>query len=377
MNIFFKKLLSVLLVIILALSVCGCNPTDIIDTPASSEPSSPLYTSDEIGLYVKKDEGQAARVVDKTGADAATYTLDTEGNIVKDGTKVVPADKTEQFIAAHTMLLSDTTLNFTVGETFSAEVFFFPEGVSCTEYTVSVVEGDETSVTDGKVVFSGTGEVTCKVTSVTNPTLSDTCTVTVYPENELPADTAADYKEYGNTPFASVLGMDTEIYMNWLKSHENDDYYLTTPYIGGDYRSPKGDISYNGFEGMNCTGFVWHVLWTATKESSGKHTLVPGMSGWVKFYKNNDIKRYRFETKDDMLASGKLSKGDIIWIFDSNGEAGRSGTHHIGIYWGNGSSDIWWHSLNGIQVGMAADANMISHIGSLVDPYYYIVLDVA
>ena len=30
-----------------------------------------------------------------------------------------------------------------------------------------------------------------------------------------------------------------------LEAHEDDNYYLGTPYAGGDAQSPNGDTSYN------------------------------------------------------------------------------------------------------------------------------------
>ena len=46
-----------------------------------------------------------------------------------------------------------------------------------------------------------------------------------------------------------------------LEAHEDDNYYLGTPYAGGDAQSPNGDASYNsGTVGMNCAGFISYVL---------------------------------------------------------------------------------------------------------------------
>ena len=164
---------------------------------------------------------------------------------------------------------------------------------------------------------------------------------------------------------ADVLGMNGEIYMDWLKSHQTDDYYLGTVYRPYDWRSPKGDPSFNGNVGMNCTGFVWHVLRQATSVSGGNTDLIPALSGWVGFYKQYDIQRQYFPTKEEMLALGYLEKGDLIWIFDGS-ENTVSDYHHLGIYWGDGTSDSWWHSLNGWSMGLGLpyDGNMISEICS-------------
>ena len=50
-------------------------------------------------------------------------------------------------------------------------------------------------------------------------------------------------------------------------------------------------------------------------------------AGWVSIYD--------FKTKSEMLRSGVLEKGDIIWIWNENegGKYGISDTHHIGFFW--------------------------------------------
>ena len=58
-------------------------------------------------------------------------------------------------------------------------------------------------------------------------------------------------------------------YMDYLYSHEHDNYYLGTPYRSGNWRSPNGDTSYNGSSGMNCSGFVWHVLKSCILRAGG------------------------------------------------------------------------------------------------------------
>ena len=167
----------------------------------------------------------------------------------------------------------------------------------------------------------------------------------------VPANAATEVK--GKT-IAQVLGMDGGVYMEWLQSHENDSYYLGTPYGEGDYRNPNGDckgaygnLDTKGVAAMNCTGFVWHVLMKATKSSGGTTSIIPAMSGWVTFYRNNNISRKYFSSKAEMLESGYLEKGDIIWMFQNGSEATISAYNHVGIYWGDGSSDVFWHSLNG------------------------------
>lgn len=190
---------------------------------------------------------------------------------------------------------------------------------------------------------------------------------------------------------ADVLGMDGTKYMEWMYSHENDTYYVTTPYnpgwvagsgMSGDYRNPNGDCqgAYGaadtpGVPGMNCTGFVWHALMMPTAQSGGDVGMIPGISGWVTFYTNNDIERGYFQTKEEMLSSGYLEKGDIIWMFDES-ESTLSDYHHVGIYWGDGNQDSFWHSINGASDGggMPYDGNIVSHIfAKSYNPFYVVV----
>lgn len=151
---------------------------------------------------------------------------------------------------------------------------------------------------------------------------------------------------------AEVLGMDGNTYINWLYSHQSDKYYLTTPYKGWDHRNPNGDkanaygyLDTKNVAGMNCTGFVWHVLMKATKASGGNYSIIPALSGWVSFYRNNNISRRYFSSKTEMLNSGYLEKGDIIWMFIHGSEDISDDNNHIGIYWGNGQSDVFWNSI--------------------------------
>ena len=93
------------------------------------------------------------------------------------------------------------------------------------------------------------------------------------------------YNPGGNT-LSDYWKCTNEDVLTWLGKHINDDYYLGTSYDTGsldssngdsrndcDWRSPKGDIStrdghpgFNDVAGqaaMNCTGFVWHVIYKA------------------------------------------------------------------------------------------------------------------
>lgn len=166
------------------------------------------------------------------------------------------------------------------------------------------------------------------------------------------ASVSALPSEVKGTTLCSAFNMNFQKYMDWLKSHEKDNYYLGTPYKGYDHRNPKGDCGgaygkndVKGVAAMNCTGFVWHVLYKATKASGGNTSIIPALSGWYTFYSSHNITRKYFSSKSAMLNSGYLEKGDIIWMFDGS-ETVLSNYHHIGIYWGDGKSDVLWHSID-------------------------------
>ena len=65
----------------------------------------------------------------------------------------------------------------------------------------------------------------------------------------------------GGTNYMTSVGVTRESIVRELEAHEDDNYYLGTPYAGGDAQSPNGDTSYNsGTVGMNCAGFGYYTL---------------------------------------------------------------------------------------------------------------------
>ena len=200
----------------------------------------------------------------------------------------------------------------------------------------------------------------------------------------------------GSRSMTKVLGMDYNKYLNWLDTHDKDSanpgYYVGTRYSAGDCRNPNGDcktpyghLNTRGVPGSNCTGFVWHVLYKSCDGGSfcGNHMggrcqyktstgiILPTLfgsdgTGWYNFYNSNDIERYYFSTKSAMLNSGVLEKGDIIWQYVGQGESEFSNSHHIGIYYGNGKSDLFWHCTT--------PGNNITEIRNIVKTSVYCVL---
>ena len=184
----------------------------------------------------------------------------------------------------------------------------------------------------------------------------------------------------GGTHTLSQLGVTWAALLNELEAHEHDNYYLGTPYVPGDWQSPKGDTRYNGRAGMNCGGFVSYVLRKAglrAEEAMGLITLVPGQSlvfGSGKAYdllagasnyrnliKNGGLEAYVFSSPEKLLASGKAEKGDVLFI--DKGPGARPGDDtHTGFYWEDAPGRAMWHSGdngNGITAITAATADPV------------------
>ena len=188
----------------------------------------------------------------------------------------------------------------------------------------------------------------------------------------------------GGTHTLSQLGVTWAALLNELEAHEHDNYYLGTPYVPGDWQSPKGDTRYNGRAGMNCGGFVSYVLRKAglrAEEAMGLITLVPGQSlvfGSGKAYdllagasnyrnliKNGGLEAYVFSSPFKLISSGKAEKGDILFI-DKGPNAKPGEDTHIGFYWEDSLFRTMWQSGEyGNSIGMIVEAT--------TDPVYIII----
>ena len=185
-----------------------------------------------------------------------------------------------------------------------------------------------------------------------------------------------------------------------LSQHENDEYYLTTPYgnkgphgEGGaidtwDCWKPKGEYGSGAY--MNCTGFVVAVLRACGADTSiiGNYTAKDGYNRgnetnafkWNEYCRDNNAVSYTFGSKEQMLASGILEKGDIIYMEPADWNHSNSDCH-IGFFWGsNSSEDLFWHSsshADGIVKGYfpnSAGGNVISKITPKYPVRYYRVI---
>ena len=194
----------------------------------------------------------------------------------------------------------------------------------------------------------------------------------------------------GGTNYMTSLGITRQAIVNELQSHEDDDYYLGTPYHGDDWQSPKGDTSYNGQAGMNCGGFVSYVLRKAGINTaavmeliqevkgqtswfgSGKpYDIMAGASNYRNLVENAELTAYAFQTKSEMLNSGILEKGDIILMWYSRSpDPGQD--NHIGFYWGDyDGQDLMWHSSD-----LNSGGNAIGPITPKSASSYYILIKI-
>ena len=185
-----------------------------------------------------------------------------------------------------------------------------------------------------------------------------------------------------------------------LSQHENDEYYLTTPYGNKgphgedgaidtwDCWKPKGEYGSGAY--MNCAGFVVAVLRACGANTSiiGNYTANDGYnrgnetnaSKWDEYCRDNNAVSYTFSSKEQMLASGILEKGDIIYMEPVDWNHSNSDCH-IGFFWGgNSSEDLFWHSsshADGIVKGYfpnSAGGNVISKITPKYPVRYYRVI---
>ena len=194
----------------------------------------------------------------------------------------------------------------------------------------------------------------------------------------------------GGTNYMTSVGVTRESIVRELEAHEDDNYYLGTPYAGGDAQSPNGDASYNsGAVGMNCAGFISYVLRKAGLDAettmeimhrtpvnqygSGlPYDWLAGASNYKNLIENGNISAYAFRTKQELLSSGLAEKGDIILMWWSNSPGADGADNHIGFFWGKASDDdVMWHSGTEPSSG-----NQISAITPKTPGSFYILIKI-
>ena len=194
----------------------------------------------------------------------------------------------------------------------------------------------------------------------------------------------------GGTNYMTSVGVTRESIVRELEAHEDDNYYLGTPYAGGDAQPPNGDASYNsGTVGMNCAGFISYVLRKAGLDAettmeimhrtpvnqygSGlPYDWLAGASNYKNLIENGNISAYAFRTKQELLSSGLAEKGDIILMWWSNSPGADGADNHIGFFWGEASDDdVMWHSGTEPSSG-----NQISAITPKTEGSFYILIKI-
>lgn len=279
--------------------------------------------------------------------------------------------------ATKKLTLSATSLSLTIGDTVDLNQYYSDNSASNNVvYSTSNPNVADVRAINGFVTANGSGTATITAQDKVSGHKA-TCKVSVS-SYYVPTttDNITDRWHKGTKGYTDVLGINYNNLLNWLKNHDNKssnpNYYIGTPFVMDDYRMPNGDRSSRYASGnyglptttpqLNCTGFVWHVL----QSVSSKKSLIPAEVGWVSLYRDNDISRYYFTSKSAMLRSGLLEKGDIIWQFCTEGEYYGSGYNHIGIYYGNGTSNVFWHS--------AGKANAITEVRGCGRPVTFCVV---
>lgn len=149
----------------------------------------------------------------------------------------------------------------------------------------------------------------------------------------------------------NFLGINRQYIINELSKHQNDKYYLGTPYKGLTVNNAqqymKPGVS------MNCTGFVARVIQNAGGNLSKIINLSNNWGGLANAYNwrnalNSSVTSYQYKSIADMLKSGKAKKGDIIY-FEPNYSVANYDCH-IGFFWGNNSHENkMWHSVPAVN----------------------------
>ncbi|MBO0487272.1 GW dipeptide domain-containing protein [Vagococcus fluvialis] len=153
---------------------------------------------------------------------------------------------------------------------------------------------------------------------------------------------------------AQFLGITKAQLLSELQKHEYDNFYLGSPFRGlwvpsVQCMSPNGAPNKYG-PGFNCTGFVA----TAFQRAGGDLRRITNVANaWgdvCNAYNWRDALRpntenYAFNSVNELLASGKAEKGDVIYFEPDYTKPGYD--CHIGFFWGSRSNEnLMWHSYD-------------------------------
>lgn len=174
----------------------------------------------------------------------------------------------------------------------------------------------------------------------------------------------------------TFLGITRDQIVTELEAHRYDNYYLGTRYGGLSLSTgltdpcmhPNGSPRWDGYIGLNCTGFVAFVI----QKIGGNLNEIAAMGrigsyvnacNWIDYAKKYAT-YYVYNSISELLTSGNAVKGDILYCEPDWSKRGAD--CHIGIYWGDyPGHNQFWHQV---------DINKISHIyaGTLQVRYYII-----
>ena len=176
-----------------------------------------------------------------------------------------------------------------------------------------------------------------------------------------------DYKR-PDSYFNDYLGFSRTDLVAYLTEHANE--YLGTPYAEVTQQPVLGLDGH-----MQCEGFVWSVVSAIATENTtdvpcGNIRTEPANGGgWVNWSYYHNVEPIVFNSKDAMLASGVLEKGDVIWSFDVSGPYGLSNSNHVGFFWGDSpKDDKFWESAVKTETEYfagSANGNRIARIESM------------
>ncbi|MCQ4022568.1 MULTISPECIES: Ig-like domain-containing protein [unclassified Ruminococcus] len=402
----------------------GESYTLIKSSPTGTNLTTAVYSSDNTSVVTVTLRGG---VLSAKSVGKAVVTIKTANGATASCTVTVKKAPTS-------ITLNRILLNLNLGESYYLDTSFpIGEGANV-KYKSNNTSVASVNSSGGLVTAKKAG--TAKITATTYNGKSATCTVTVTNLN-LPApiteDNIVNGMKRGTKSLSEVLGFKFSYYLSWLDNHDFDsskpDYYIGTPYAGADCRVPnalKGKaFGHNDAVGdckMSNTGFVWHTLYAACTYGKGDNSAtnsdgyfaglhnskkcqyysptgvkIPTLDksdgiSWYEMYSQQQVKRYYYKSKDAMLQSGVLEKGDIIWQFSNrtyNGKAAEnlsSSLHHVGIYYPatyKGKSVNFWHS--GLDGGIDSNgwgtmSNSITQITGMTSDdniKLYVVIKVA
>ena len=142
--------------------------------------------------------------------------------------------------------------------------------------------------------------------------------------------------------------------LKYMEEHFND-FYFKTPYRGiwENVDTPENLIKpygeYGEDSGMNCSGFVASLLKGAGGDleklsEMGLDAKYGDADSYLYLALKELVKYETFDSVDELLASGKAKKGDIIYLYPVKDEdAEVTPDCHVGVFWGETSSEnkLW------------------------------------